>query len=163
MNHGASRVPETDSAGIVVLPPVVFLVCLVGGIATSFAYGGWITGVPAPFRWAAGGLVIVAGLAFAISALDRFRKLKVDVRPDRPVARMVGGGAYRVTRNPMYFGLISLLTGLGLAFGAVPMLLSAVVMFAYLNWYVIPREEAYLTRKFGDDYRTYCTRVRRWF
>lgn len=154
---------ETDSAGVVVLPPVVFLFCLVAGIAASFAYGGWITGVPAPFRWAAGLLVIATGLAFAISALDRFRQLQVNVRPDRPVARMVGGGAYRVTRNPMYFGLVCLLTGLGLALGAYPLLASAVVMFAYLNWYVIPREEAYLARTFGDDYRAYCTRVRRWF
>jgi protein-S-isoprenylcysteine O-methyltransferase Ste14 len=156
-------VPDKDSAGIVVLPPVAFLFCLVGGIAASFAYNAWITGVPALFRWAAGLLVIGTGLAFAVSGIGRFRKLKVNVRPDRPVERMVGGGAYRVTRNPMYFGLVCALTGLGLAFGAIPMLASAMVMFAYLNWYVIPREEAYLTRTFGDDYRTYCTRVRRWF
>ena len=42
------------------------------------------------------------------------------------------------------------------------MLASAVVMFLYLNLHVIRREEAYLTRAFGQPYKDYCARVRRW-
>lgn len=155
-------VPQPDSAGVVVVPPVVFALCLIGGIAGAYFIGGTLTAVPEPMRWAAGLLVFVAGGVFGFSGFFRFRHLDVDVRPTKPAAKLVGGGAYRVTRNPMYVGLVCALTGIGLFFGSIPMLLGAVVMFAYLNWYVIPREEAYLTRTFGDDYRAYRAKVRRW-
>ncbi len=140
----------------------MFALCLIGGIAYAHFFGGWITTIPAPMRWAVGTLVFAAGGIFGVAGLQRFLNLKVDFRPTKPAAKLVVGGAYRVTRNPMYVGLVSGLAGLGLFFGAIPMLLSAVVMFAYLNWYVIPREEAYLTRTFGEDYRAYCAKVRRW-
>jgi protein-S-isoprenylcysteine O-methyltransferase Ste14 len=62
----------------------------------------------------------------------------------------------------MYVGFVAILLGLGWACGSLAMLLSAVPMFLYLDWYVIPREEKYLLRRFGEDYQTYCRRVRRW-
>jgi protein-S-isoprenylcysteine O-methyltransferase Ste14 len=154
--------PKPDSAGVVVLPPVAFAFCLVGGIAAAFAYGGWLHFIPALFRWPAGLIVIVAGGLVAAWGLDRFRSHGVNVRPDRPVAQLITTGAYRLTRNPMYVGLVSFLIGLGMFLGSIPILLSAVVMFIYLDRYVIPREEAYLTRAFGDDYRDLCDRVHRW-
>lgn len=140
----------------------MFALCLVGGIAYAYFFGGWIRAVPDLMRWSVGLLVTVAGGMFGLGGVMRFKTLKVDVRPYKPAAQLVGGGAYRVTRNPMYVGLVCVLTGLGLFFGAIAMLVSAVVMFAYLNWYVIPREEAYLTRTFGEPYRAYCAKVRRW-
>jgi len=62
----------------------------------------------------------------------------------------------------MYVGFVSILVGLGLAAGSLPMLLSAVPMFLYLDLYVIRREEKYMRRRFGIEYETYCQKVRRW-
>ena len=153
---------KPDSAGVVVLPPVVFAFCLIAGLAATFAYGGGITIIPWPLRWAAGLLVMLTGCVFGAWGIDRFRRRKVDVRPNRPVSQLITGGAYRFTRNPMYVGLVAFLTGLGLFLGSIPLLLGAGVMFLYLDRYVIPREEAYLTRTFGENYRAYRAKVRRW-
>ena len=76
--------------------------------------------------------------------------------------RLVTSGVYRFTRNPMYLGLVAFPVGLGIVAGSWPVLVSAVPMFLYFDRYVIPREEAYLTRTFGADYAAYCRRVRRW-
>ena len=62
----------------------------------------------------------------------------------------------------MYVGFILALLGIGIAKGSIPMVLSAVPMFLYLNWYVIRREEKYLVRAFGEEYEAYRRRVRRW-
>jgi protein-S-isoprenylcysteine O-methyltransferase Ste14 len=153
---------KPDTCGVVVIPPVVFGFCLIGGIAATFAYDGVVHGIPALLRWTAAGLTAAVGGTLAIWGLDLFRRFRTPYLHHQPTARLVTAGAYRVTRNPMYVGLVAALAALGLGFAALPILLSAVVMFAYLNWYVVPREEAYLTRLFGDDYGTYSAKVRRW-
>ena len=153
---------KPDSAGVVIVPPVVFALCLIGGIAAAFAYGGWITIIPWVIRWPVGLLVFVAGLLFASAGFGRFRKLGTAIRPNQPATQLVTTGVYRITRNPMYVGLVAVLAGIGLFFGSIPMLRSAGVMFVYLDRYVIVREEAYLTRTFGETYQTYCATTRRW-
>lgn len=154
--------PKPDSAGVVVPPPVVFALCLLGGTVAAWFLGGSLHFIPALFRWPAGILVAVAGGLVAAWGLDRFRNEGVTVRPNRPVAQLITSGAYRLTRNPMYVGLVSFLLGLGLFLGSIPILIAAVVMYVYLDRYVIPREEAYLLRTFGDAYRDLCERVHRW-
>ena len=156
--------PETkpDTCGVVIIPPVVFAFCLFAGIGATLAYGGGLAGVPWPLRWTSGVLVMASGGILAVWGLNLFTRLKTPYLHHKPAEKLVVTGAYRFSRNPMYVGLMSALIGLGLILGAVPMLLSAAVMFLYLDRYVIAREEAYLARKFGDAFRGYCTKVRRW-
>jgi protein-S-isoprenylcysteine O-methyltransferase Ste14 len=69
---------------------------------------------------------------------------------------------YTWTRNPMYLGLATTLFGLAIFFGSIVMLLAPVVFFAVIDRMVIPREEETMERLFGQDYRDYMYRVRRW-
>jgi protein-S-isoprenylcysteine O-methyltransferase Ste14 len=69
---------------------------------------------------------------------------------------------YTWTRNPMYLGLATTLFGLAIFFGSIVMLLAPVVFFAVIDRMVIPREEETMERLFGQDYRDYSYRVRRW-
>jgi len=156
------RAAKPDSAGVIIVPPVVFAFCLIGGIGAAFAYGGWITIIPWVIRWPVGLFVFGGGLLFASAGFGRFRKLGTAIRPNQPASQLVTTGVYRITRNPMYVGLVGVLAGIGLFFGSIPMLLSAAVMFFYLDRYVIVREEAYLGRRFGETYQTYCATTRRW-
>ncbi len=69
---------------------------------------------------------------------------------------------YTWTRNPMYLGLATTLFGLAIFFGSIVMLLAPAVFFAVIDRMVIPREEETMERLFGQDYRDYTYRVRRW-
>ena len=62
----------------------------------------------------------------------------------------------------MYLGLTTTLFGLAVFFGSIAMLLAPAVFFAVIDRMVIPREEETMERLFGQDYRDYTYRVRRW-
>jgi len=74
----------------------------------------------------------------------------------------VAAGAYRFTRNPVYLGMVLGLIGLAIAFNSLWLLMALVPFALVIRYGVITREEAYLERKFGDVYRRYRARVRRW-
>ena len=82
--------------------------------------------------------------------------------PGEPSTVLVREGAYRVTRNPIYIGLILVYFGLCLVLTSVWMLLLLMPVVIILHRGVVKREEAYLTWKFGESYRRYTERVPRW-
>ena len=75
---------------------------------------------------------------------------------------IVDTGPYRFTRNPIYLGMVLGLLGLTIALNSLWLLLTLVPFALVIRYGVVAREEAYLERKFGDDYRRYRARVRRW-
>ena len=75
---------------------------------------------------------------------------------------MVTDGIYRYSRNPMYLGMALLLAAWALWLGNAAALLGIVLFVALINRYQIRPEERILAAKFGDDYRNYCRRTRRW-
>ena len=75
---------------------------------------------------------------------------------------IVDSGPYRFTRNPIYLGMVLGLIGLAIAFNSLWLLLTLVPFALVIRYGVVAREEAYLERKFGDVYRRYRARVRRW-
>ena len=81
---------------------------------------------------------------------------------NRPTTTIVDGGPYRLTRNPIYLGMVTGLIGLAIALNSLWLLLALVLFALVIRYGVVAREEAYLERKFGDAYRGYCARVRRW-
>jgi len=150
-----------DSPGVVIMPPAVFLNCLVIGSILE-----WF--LP-PFRGAftiaglvAGLCLLAAGLAFMTWGHGRFKMLGVNVKTIQPASRLVTDGAYRLSRNPMYVGFVAMLAGLGIAVPSLWLCAMCMPFFAYFNWYVIPREEAYLMRRFGPVFTEYHKRTRRW-
>ena len=73
-----------------------------------------------------------------------------------------GDWPHRFTRNPIYLGMVLGLIGLAIAFNSLWLLKTLVPFALVIRYGVITREEAYLERKFGDVYRRYRARVRRW-
>ena len=113
----------------------------------------------------AGGLALAAmGLSVIAFAVKGFWEERTSVNPmdlDR-ISAFVTAGIYRVSRNPMYLGMLLCL----LAFGwwlANPASLAVAVLFvpAMTRLQIIPEERA-LSRRFGSDYLAYCRTVRRW-
>jgi protein-S-isoprenylcysteine O-methyltransferase Ste14 len=91
-----------------------------------------------------------------------FRRAGTSMIVTNPTTAMVTSGPYRFTRNPMYLGMAFLYIALALAFGVIWALIVLPAVIVAVDRLVIAREEPYLEAKFGDRYRAYKRRVRRW-
>ena len=151
--------PET--AQVLIRPPLAWALAVIAGLVLD-----WLAPLPfLPEDWPAGllgAVVFVLALVLAIWAIDTMTRAGTNVPTNRPTTAIVESGPYRFTRNPIYLGMFGGLIGLGIAFDN-PWLLLMMVLFALVIRYgVVAREEAYLERTFGDAYRGYRRRVRRW-
>ena len=111
-----------------------------------------------------GGLVAAVGISIDVAALICFRKAGTTVNPLDPskASRLVTDGVFRVTRNPMYLGLVLLLIGWGVWLGsASPWLVPPLFVIALTMVQIIPEEHA-LRRCFGEPYLSYQRKVPRW-
>ena len=149
-----------DSPGVLVWPPLLyggaFLLGLVLGRLLPL---GRLPAVPARI---VGGLCLAAGLAIAWWGEQVMQRAGTNVRPDLPSTALVTDGPFRYTRNPLYIGLTLLYAGVALLIPSTWPLLLLVPVLLLMRWGVVAREERYLEHKFGEPYRTYLGRVRRW-
>lgn len=104
------------------------------------------------------------GLAMEFIAAGSFFRARTTVNPlaPRKSAALVTGGLYRISRNPMYLGMAILLTGIVFWFGNLIGIIFLIFFIVLINELQIKPEEAALEEIFGDDYRAYKKRVRRW-
>jgi protein-S-isoprenylcysteine O-methyltransferase Ste14 len=113
-------------------------------------------------RWATGGGLILLGMAIFIAAVRNFSRAATPVPSTRPVRMLVTTGIHGLSRNPIYVGMFLLYVGIGVAARSPWVLALAVPLAVTMRYGVVAREEAYLERRFGDAYREYKARVRRW-
>jgi protein-S-isoprenylcysteine O-methyltransferase Ste14 len=144
------------------LPPPVWALAYVL-IATAISYlTGW-PGLPTLRVMSLAIVLMVLGIASAVSAARLFRREGTEINPTSTTnARLVTSGPFRLTRNPMYLGLVLVTSGIAFAVGAWPMFLAPLATFATANWVHIPFEEAKMRRQFGAGFDDYCAKVRRW-
>lgn len=119
---------------------------------------------PAALRTAVVVALVLIGAGFELSGILAFRRAKTTVNPLRPdtSSRLVSSGVYRLTRNPMYVGLVFMLLAWATYLSSVWALLGLPVFVLYLTRFQIKPEERALTTRFGSDYLDYQARVRRW-
>lgn len=125
----------------------------------------WPLGLhPAPPRsiGIAGGVLFAIGAGIAGWAWAIFHRAGTTTVPGQPSVSLITRGPYRASRNPMYVGLaLAYLGEAGMLRQVWPVLLLPLTL-AYLNWIVIPVEEARLREVFHSEYDEYCANVRRW-
>ncbi|HBT76553.1 MAG TPA: isoprenylcysteine carboxyl methyltransferase [Planctomycetaceae bacterium] len=109
-------------------------------------------------------LFAVVGIAFGFPSMVRFRKAGTTIKPTHPerATRLVVSGMYHFSRNPMYLGATLILLGIGIFLDDGLALLSVPLFAVYLNYFQIIPEERALEELFGDEYRDYKKRARRW-
>ena len=151
---------KTDTSGIRVPPPLYYVAgFVVGGTLELIVPTSW---PPFGVRLAATLLAGGAWLALDGAAMALFRRAGTSMVPMNPATVLVTSGPYRLTRNPMYLGMAFLYAGIALAAGLIWALLLLPVVILVIDRLVIAREEPYLERKFGEEYREYKRRTRRW-
>ncbi|HEY2431691.1 MAG TPA: isoprenylcysteine carboxylmethyltransferase family protein [Vicinamibacterales bacterium] len=109
-----------------------------------------------------GAVIFAAGALTAGWGLITFHRARTTTVPGESSARLVTWGPYRFSRNPMYVGLTIAYVGEAFLLRQVWPVPLLTVVLAYVNWAVIPIEQARLTDVFGEEYVAYQRRVRRW-
>ncbi len=103
------------------------------------------------------------GFVIMMSCIVRFSAEGMGtLSPADPTTRLVIGGLYKYSRNPMYVGVMGLLVGESTFTQSSPLWIYSILIFSAFNFYIIFFEEPRLKRDFGNEYGEYCERVRRW-
>jgi protein-S-isoprenylcysteine O-methyltransferase Ste14 len=154
---------DSGTAGVIARPPLLFLAALLLGLASDHL-------LPLPFavpggslvRWTVAGSLILVGLGLAAAGIRNFSRAATPVPTNEPTRALVTTGIHGRTRNPIYLGLFLVYGGVGLAAHSPWTLVLTLPLAITIRYGVAAREEAYLERRFGDAYRDYKARVRRW-
>jgi protein-S-isoprenylcysteine O-methyltransferase Ste14 len=163
MDPTSQRARETETAGVITRPPILYLTGLLLGFALDDV-------LPLPLalpetasvRWTAGGGLILIGLALMAAGIRNFARAATLVPSNQPVRALVTTGIHGWSRNPIYVGMFLLYAGISFAVRSPWALVLMLPLVATLRYGVVAREEGYLERRFGDAYRDYKARVRRW-
>lgn len=162
-SSGPASEPSSESPrnvrNLKIHPPVLVAILLAAGLVLHFILpeardAGWHQVL---------GLVLVAGgIGLSCFAAAIFAARDTTKDPYGTPSAFVAGSPYTFTRNPMYLGLALALLGFAVFFDSIVMLLGPAVFYAAIDTIVIPREEETMLARFGDQYREYKGRVRRW-
>lgn len=152
-----------DRAAVRIFPPAAPLLTILVGIGLGRAVPltpGW--SFPTPLRVA--GVLLVLGAVLFLGAWPVLlvRRSGQSENPWKPTTQIIQSGPFRLTRNPMYLQMVLGCIGFGLALANLWILLLTPFCAIALQYLAIRPEEAYLESKFGDEYRAYRARVRRW-
>jgi len=146
------------------IPPPVYLACAL--IAMWALQHYWpVARTTAGWPHYAGGALILAGISIDLTAAWQFRRHKTTVNPLSPqnTTAIVTDGLYRVSRNPMYAGMLLILCGAVFLFRALTPIVVLPLFWHIISRFQIRAEESILLEKFGDEFREYMHRVPRWF
>ena len=143
-----------------VLPPTYFLAALALTIALHFLFPV-ATFLPLPWRFA-GLLPIVVGIALNIAADRQFKRRNTTVKPFQESSVLVTDGVFRWSRNPMYLGMILIVSGMAIIEGSVTPWIIVAALTLILDRIFIVREQKMLQDTFGTVFQQYEKRVRRW-
>jgi protein-S-isoprenylcysteine O-methyltransferase Ste14 len=114
-----------------------------------------------PVAWV-GAPIALLGAVMTVTAANQFRQAGTGLRPGTQATMGVQSGWFHYTRNPMYMGMSLLLLGIALCLGALGPLLVVPVFVVLVQRRFIAKEERWMEEAFGEEYRAYRRRVRRW-
>ena len=145
------------------IPPVVLVILVAILMWAGAAYLPQVN-VQIPFQSFVGWIIAFWGIAVCALGVLEFKKAKTTVNPTKPQSSsaLVKSGIYRCTRNPMYLGFLLILMGLAIITANLVSFLTLPAFVLYMNQFQIKPEERALTLIFDDEFRAYCSSVRRW-
>ncbi len=151
-----------DRPQVKVMPPLVFFAFLIGaGVMERWLggdYGGGLLGLRHLVAWP----LLMFAVWMAFGSWKIFLKSGTHVDPRKPTLKIIEDGPFRFSRNPMYLSLVLIMAAVSILQLSVWFLLAGFGLWLILDRKAVVPEEVYLEDKFGDRYRAYKSRVRRW-
>ena len=109
------------------------------------------------------GIALLAiGITVTIASAGLFKTRGTPVKPFEPSTVLVTDGFYKISRNPMYLGMVIALIGMAVRLGSLSAFIPIPIFVIWIRSRYIEREEVFLEGIFGQQYRDYKARVRRW-
>ena len=142
-------------------PPLVYVAFILLGVGLQYAVALTVPG-PRYVAVAAGVAFLLAALWLIFNAVNLFKRTGQDPAPWKPSPELVLSGPYRFTRNPMYLGLTCTQIGLGLLLNNLWVALLSALSLLVVHFIAVVPEERYLTERFGESYKGYMIKVRRY-
>jgi protein-S-isoprenylcysteine O-methyltransferase Ste14 len=151
---------DEKGAAVKFPPPLIFMVAMGAG------YGLQVV-LPLSFLASSvaallGGPLVVLSLGCIVYLNGVFTRLKTHIEPWKPTSSIISTGLYGYSRNPIYVAFAVITIGVGLMLNSAWVTLSFLPACVMVYWVAIRKEEAYLSKKFGDEYLNYKSKVRRW-
>ena len=166
MTPAAQHLTDSGTAGVIARPPLLFLAALLLGFVSDH-----VLPLPLPIsrigpeHWISAtiaGLLIAIGATVFAASIRNFSNAATPVQGTKPTRVLVTTGIHGRSRNPIYLGMFLVYVGIGIAVRSPWILILMLPLAITMRYGVVAREEAYLERRFGETYRDYKTRVRRW-
>jgi len=151
--------PDVANFGLV-RPPLVYLAAILAGVVLDLVW---------PLPWLPAGAAVWVGVALLLfsvalflAAKGRFNAAGTPVPGNLPTTVIVQSGPYRFSRNPIYLAFSAFTLAIACWLNSIWLLGTLAAAVSVMSFVVIPREERYLARRFGDQYMRYKATVRRW-
>lgn len=143
-------------------PPIVLTILVLAGYVVQ-----WLLPVRLIFdKWSVRliiGLPILSVSAwFAIDALLLLNRNKTAITYIKPTTKLLIERSFRITRNPLYLSLFLVVVGIIVISNSLWYCFSILLLFLFFDQYLVPREEIYLEKIFGENYVKYKNSIRRW-
>lgn len=144
-------------------PPVILLL----GLLTA-AFLNMVAPVPWPdflknsMTALFGFIILAAGITLELWTIAYFGTKKSNVLPTRPADKLLTGGPFKYSRNPIYLGNFLLTFSFAPIFTNLWFIAAALGMLIATGRLAISREERHLDAKFGQEWRDYAAKTRRW-
>jgi len=143
-----------------IIPPFLFLCCIITMICLH-QFLPLQQLIEYPFNLI-GMLFFGLGLLMVTTISKRFSKVKTEIHTFKKPRKLVKGGLFQYTRNPIYLGFVTALLGIAILLGSAAAFIPIICFFLAANFWYIPFEEKNMKAIFGQDYHFYQRNVRRW-
>jgi protein-S-isoprenylcysteine O-methyltransferase Ste14 len=163
---GNALAPESSAkpAGFALRVPPVAIVLIAASLMWAVSWALPQFGFSFPLRGVVAVAEAVLGVLVGVLGVASFRRVGTTVNPMKPdsASSLVETGIYRLTRNPMYLGLLLLLLGWGTFLANMLSFMWIPIFIGYMNRFQIVPEEKALASRFGGEFAVYKSQVRRW-
>jgi len=143
-----------------IMPPTWMLIAMIAMLVLNFLFPvAWII----PPLWNLLGLIFIAsGMTMNLIADKALHQSGTTVKPFQESSTLVTSGIFQISRNPMYLGMVSILTGIAILLASLSPFLVIFAFVVLITNSFIKIEEGMLAEKFGPMWEAYKARTRRW-
>jgi len=143
-----------------IMPPTYFLIALLLAVSLHLIWP-MVKIIKFPYNWS-GVILIIVGGWLAIWADNIFKKRKTAVKPYEESSVLVREGPFCFSRHPMYLGMVISLLGIAITLGSLVSFIAPLAFYLAMQFIFISIEEKMMEEKFGERYRDYKKRTRKW-